>query len=109
MAAVAAYASGMPLQDSFGALPSLQPVRGRMQPVHGHPLAARIIIDYAHTPDALDAALDALRAETSGKLFVVFGCGGDRDKGKRVQMGQVAADKADYVCLLYTSPSPRDS
>lgn len=108
MAGVAAYASGMPLQDSFGALPSLQPVRGRMQPVHGHPLAARIIIDYAHTPDALDAALDALRVETRGKLFVVFGCGGDRDKGKRVQMGQVAADKADHVIITDDNPRTED-
>jgi len=108
MAAVAAYASGMPLQDSFGALPALRPVRGRMQPVHGHPQGARIIIDFAHTPDALESALDALRAQTPGALHVLFGCGGDRDRGKRPQMGAVACRLADKVIISDDNPRSED-
>lgn len=104
MAAAAAYASGMPLQDSFGALPALTPVRGRMQPVHGHPEGARIIIDFAHTPDALEAALMALRAQTPDSLKVVFGCGGDRDSGKREKMGAIAAKLADQVIITDDNP-----
>jgi UDP-N-acetylmuramoyl-L-alanyl-D-glutamate--2,6-diaminopimelate ligase len=108
MAAAAAYASGMPLQDSFGALSALTPVRGRMQPVYGHPAGARIIIDFAHTPDALDAALDALRAQTPDKLKVVFGCGGDRDKNKRKKMGAIAARLADEVIITDDNPRSED-
>ena len=103
-AAAAAYASGMPLQDSFGALPYLTPVRGRMQPIHGHPAGARVIIDFAHTPDALEGALKALRDGTSGRLNLVFGCGGDRDKGKRKQMGRIAAEHADAVYVTDDNP-----
>ena len=108
IAAAAAYASGMPLQDSFGALSVLTPVRGRMQPVYGHPAGARIIIDFAHTPDALDAALDALRAQTPDKLKVVFGCGGDRDKNKRKKMGAIAARLADEVIITDDNPRSED-
>ena len=108
MAAVAAYASGLPLQDCFGGLPDLKPVRGRMQPVYGHPAGARIVIDYAHTPDALGVALNALRAETTGKLLVVFGCGGDRDRGKRAQMGHIAAEMADDVIITDDNPRTED-
>lgn len=104
ISAVAVYASGMPLQDSFGALPALQSVRGRMQPVHGHPLGARVIIDYAHTPDALKAALLALRGETSGKLHLVFGCGGNRDKTKRAIMGEIASTLADHIIITDDNP-----
>ena len=104
-AAAAAHASGMPLQDSFGALPYLLPVRGRMQPIHGHPDGARVIIDFAHTPDALEGALKALRSGTSGQLNLVFGCGGDRDKGKRAEMGKIAAAYADK--LYVTDDNPR--
>lgn len=103
-AAAAAHASGMPLQDSFGALPYLTPVRGRMQPIHGHPAGARVIIDFAHTPDALEGALKALRGGTSGRLNLVFGCGGDRDKGKRSQMGKIAAAHADRVYITDDNP-----
>ena len=108
MAAVTAYASGLPLQDCFGGLPDLKPVRGRMQPVYGHPAGARIVIDYAHTPEALGVALNALRAETPGKLLVVFGCGGDRDKGKRAQMGHIAAELADDVIITDDNPRTED-
>ena len=107
-AAVAAYASGMPLQDSFGALPYLTPVRGRMQPIHGHPKGARVIIDFAHTPDALEGALKALRSGTNGRLKLVFGCGGDRDKTKRSEMGKIAASFADRVIVTDDNPRSED-
>lgn len=107
-AAAAAYASGMPLQDSFGTLPYLTPVRGRMQPIHGHPTGARVIIDFAHTPNALEGALKALRSGTTGRLNLVFGCGGDRDKTKRSEMGKIAANFADKVIVTDDNPRSED-
>jgi UDP-N-acetylmuramoyl-L-alanyl-D-glutamate--2,6-diaminopimelate ligase len=107
-AAAAAYASGMPLQDSFGSLPYLTPVRGRMQPIHGHPAGARVIIDFAHTPNALEGALKALRAGTTGQLNLVFGCGGDRDKTKRAEMGKIASNFADQVIVTDDNPRSED-
>lgn len=98
---------GVPLADAVRACAGLQPVPGRMQRLVavGQPLVA---VDYAHTPDALEKALQALRplaAERGGRLWCVFGCGGDRDAGKRPLMGAVAQQQADQV--LVTSDNPR--
>ena len=98
---------GVPLADAVDACSRLQPVPGRMQRLvaPGQPLVA---VDYAHTPDALDKALRALRPlaqERGGQLWCVFGCGGDRDAGKRPLMGAVAQQQADRV--LVTSDNPR--
>lgn len=98
---------GVALADAVEACSHLQPVPGRMQRLvaAGQPLVA---VDYAHTPDALDKALRALRplaAERGGRLWCVFGCGGDRDAGKRPLMGAVAQQQADRV--LVTSDNPR--
>ena len=107
-AAVMGHLGGLPLHDSLGALPYLKAAPGRMQTVHGHPKGARVVVDYAHTPDALAAALGALRPEATGKLCVLFGCGGERDPGKREMMGQVACQIADHVIVTDDNPRSED-
>jgi UDP-N-acetylmuramoyl-L-alanyl-D-glutamate--2,6-diaminopimelate ligase len=92
------------------AIASVQAAPGRMQCINvGVDLGAaplpRVFVDYAHTPDALEKAIDALRQSTRGKLIVVFGCGGDRDRKKRPQMGAIGAEHADGVII--TSDNPR--
>lgn len=95
---------GFSLQQVVNGLAELESVPGRMQAV----VAAEkplVIIDYAHTPDALEKALQAVRAHTAGTLWCVFGCGGDRDQGKRALMGTIADQLADH--LVVTSDNPR--
>ncbi|MGG0655983.1 UDP-N-acetylmuramoyl-L-alanyl-D-glutamate--2,6-diaminopimelate ligase [Rummeliibacillus pycnus] len=81
---------------------------GRMQEIE-NTLGFRIIIDYAHTPSALEALLSALRLQSSKKLVVVFGCGGDRDQGKRIEMGEIADAYADYIWLTDDNPRGESS
>ncbi|MCB1563823.1 MAG: UDP-N-acetylmuramoyl-L-alanyl-D-glutamate--2,6-diaminopimelate ligase [Alphaproteobacteria bacterium] len=90
------------------ALETLKPVPGRLQPVSGHPSGAAVYIDYAHTPDALSHALGALRPHTDGRLVCLFGCGGDRDHGKRPLMGEVAVKLADQVIVTDDNPRSED-
>jgi len=87
-------------------LAALVPVPGRMNRVDG--ADRRVIIDYAHTPDALESALAALRPLTGGQLFCVFGCGGNRDRAKRPEMGRIAESLADRVILTDDNPRHED-
>ena len=97
-------ALGISLDDCAKAMKTAHGVKGRMElvPTDGD---YTIVIDYAHTPDALENALKALRADHDGRLVVLFGCGGDRDRTKRPIMGAIAADNADFV--IVTSDNPR--
>jgi len=94
----------LPLGPCAGALERLSPVRGRMEVVPT-PGPGLVMIDYAHTPDALEKALTALRDFTKGRVFCLFGCGGDRDRGKRPLMGEIAG-KLSHRCIV-TSDNPR--
>ncbi len=85
-----AVATGVPVPVALDALATLAGAPGRMEHVASHPNGAPVIVDYAHTPDALETALAALRPHCRGRLVVVFGCGGDRDPGKRPMMGAIA-------------------
>ena len=82
---------------------------GRLQLVPGHPKGAAVYVDYAHTPDALDNILRALRPHTTGRLICLFGCGGDRDPGKRPMMGKIASDLADMVVVTDDNPRGEDA
>jgi len=95
--------SGIALSRAVAALCTLTPPSGRLEVLTraGGPL---VVVDYAHTPDALGKALQVLRRHCSGRLVVVFGCGGDRDRGKRPQMGAIAARGADAVVLTDDNP-----
>jgi UDP-N-acetylmuramoyl-L-alanyl-D-glutamate--2,6-diaminopimelate ligase len=93
----------------FHALASLKGARGRLDLAARTNNGAPIFVDYAHTPDALENALAALRPYVRGKLHVVFGCGGDRDKGKRPLMGAVAAKLADRLYVTDDNPRTEDA
>lgn len=93
------------IDDVIDVLPRIEGVPGRLQLVSGHKKGAAVYVDYAHTPDALENILTSLRPHTTGKLVCLFGCGGDRDTGKRPVMGQIAARLADTV--IVTDDNPR--
>ncbi len=101
-AAAAAFVMGVSPADIAARLSVLPQVPGRLEIVSERPTVLR---DYAHTPDALERAINAVRPFVAGKLTVVFGAGGDRDRGKRPEMGRIAEEKAD--CVIVTSDNPR--
>lgn len=103
-----AIACGEEAGASLKALESLTSVPGRLQLVGRHPSGAPVFVDYAHTPDALMTVLKALRPHESNKLHVVFGCGGDRDPGKRPEMGRIADEFADVVIVTDDNPRSED-
>ena len=91
--------------ELFESLSAITPPKGRMELVHQQPF---VIVDYAHTPDALDNVLKSVRADYKGKTIVVVGCGGDRDKTKRPLMAQIAVLHSDYVVLTSDNPRSED-
>ena len=98
-------ATGGQLENIFDHMQRVQPVRGRMERAVITRAGAPVYVDYAHTPEALRAAIQALLPHVSGRLITVFGAGGDRDKGKRPEMGRIAIEMSDHV--IVTDDNPR--
>jgi len=98
-------ATGGEWAQTFSAMQRVAPVRGRLERAVISRAGVPVYIDYAHTPDAIEAAIAALRPHVEGRLIIVFGAGGDRDRGKRPEMGEVAARLADVV--IVTDDNPR--
>ncbi len=105
-AAATALALGRPLDDVIARLAAAPQVPGRMERIAERPCV--VLRDYAHTPDALERALATLRPLTAGRLIVVFGCGGDRDRGKRPIMGRIAATGSDLPIVSSDNPRTED-
>ena len=105
VAAGLVLATGGDPAATFDGVARLQPVRGRLERAVIAPSGAPVYVDYAHTADALEAAIAALRPHVSGRLITVFGAGGDRDQGKRAEMGRIASERSDIV--IVTDDNPR--
>jgi UDP-N-acetylmuramoyl-L-alanyl-D-glutamate--2,6-diaminopimelate ligase len=101
-------ATGGDVALTLSNLSRLQPVRGRLERACITRTGAPVYVDYAHTPDALEAAIAALRPHAKGRLILVFGAGGDRDMGKRKEMGGIAARDADLVIVTDDNPRSED-
>ncbi|MFK7843033.1 MAG: UDP-N-acetylmuramoyl-L-alanyl-D-glutamate--2,6-diaminopimelate ligase [Sphingorhabdus sp.] len=107
-AAAIVLATGGQLDNIFDHMQRVQPVRGRMERAVITRAGAPVYVDYAHTPDALRAAIEALRPHVNGKLITIFGAGGDRDKGKRPEMGKIAVENSDHVIVTDDNPRSED-
>ena len=103
----AAVMLGEKPEDVLVVMSTLKSVSGRLDPVHS-PEGYTAIVDYAHTPDALENVLRSMRAVTRGRLVALFGCGGDRDRTKRPIMGRIAAENADFVVVTSDNPRTED-
>jgi UDP-N-acetylmuramoyl-L-alanyl-D-glutamate--2,6-diaminopimelate ligase len=99
---------GADAAPAFDALEGLKGAPGRLERVANHPNGAPVFVDYSHKPGALQAVLEAVRPHASGRVAVVFGCGGDRDAGKRPIMGRIAAKLADTVIVTDDNPRSED-
>ncbi len=108
VAAGLVIATGGGVEQTLSALARLQPVRGRLERAVITRQGAPVYVDYAHTPDAIEAAIAALKPHASRKLIVLIGAGGDRDSGKRAPMGAVAAGLADLVIVTDDNPRSED-
>jgi UDP-N-acetylmuramoyl-L-alanyl-D-glutamate--2,6-diaminopimelate ligase len=106
-AAAAAWALGVPLDRIKAGIAGVESVPGRMEAISGEE-GPTAFVDYAHTPDALEQAIRTLRPLTAGRLVTVFGCGGDRDRGKRPLMGGIAARLSDLSILTSDNPRSED-
>ena len=109
VAAGLAMATGSGFESTFSAMQRLAPVRGRLERAVISRAGAPVYVDYAHTADALEAAIAALRPHVSNRLITVFGAGGDRDQGKRPEMGAVAARLSDVVIVTDDNPRGEDA
>jgi UDP-N-acetylmuramoyl-L-alanyl-D-glutamate--2,6-diaminopimelate ligase len=107
-AAALVLATGGEWDTTFAAMERVSPVRGRLERVVISRTGVPVYVDYAHTPDALEAAIAALRPHVEGKLIIVFGAGGDRDQGKRPQMGAVATRLSDVAIVTDDNPRSED-
>jgi UDP-N-acetylmuramoyl-L-alanyl-D-glutamate--2,6-diaminopimelate ligase len=97
--------AGLSLSEALGGLAKAPAAPGRLEVVPGH---RAVLVDYAHSPDALENVLGALRPLVAGRLICVFGAGGDRDPGKRSEMGAVVAKMADYAVVTSDNPRTED-
>ena len=104
----ALLADGCPLDEVTAAVSCVQTVSGRMEWVRGGRNAPGVLVDYAHTPEALSSVLQVLRETCSGRLWCVFGCGGDRDSGKRRYMAQAVESLADHAVVTDDNPRSED-
>lgn len=109
VAAGLVLAEGAPAEKVFAALGQLAGAAGRLEKIGVSPAGVPVYVDYAHTPDALETVLLALRPHTRGQLWVVFGCGGDRDSGKRPLMGAAAQALADRTIVTDDNPRTEDA
>ena len=109
VAAGLALATGGEWGSIFAAMQRVAPVRGRLERAVISRAGVPVYVDYAHTPDAVEAAIAALRPHVEGKLIIVFGAGGDRDQGKRAPMGEVASRLADVVIVTDDNPRGEDA
>lgn len=100
----AALALGIPLSESAAALRGASPVKGRVEPVPTPGEPYTVLIDYAHTPDGLENVLKSVKGFAKGRTIALFGCGGDRDRGKRPKMGEIAGRIADLVVVTTDNP-----
>jgi UDP-N-acetylmuramoyl-L-alanyl-D-glutamate--2,6-diaminopimelate ligase len=107
-AAALVLATGGDLLQTFDGLSRVQPVRGRLERAVISRAGAPVYVDYAHTADALESAIEALRPHAKGRLITLFGAGGDRDTGKRPDMGAVAARMSDLVIVTDDNPRSED-
>ena len=99
---------GVLMDEAAARLSTVRPVPGRLETFGGNKGRPLVVVDYAHTPDALEKVLAALRPLCRGKLWLVFGCGGNRDRGKRSQMGAIAERHSDYCVLTDDNPRHED-
>src|SRR6185437_6538634 len=100
--------AGLTPEQAFGGLETLEGAPGRLQRVGQGPRGGEAYVDYAHTPDGLETVLQALRPHVRGRLMVVFGAGGDRDRTKRPIMGRIAAQLADVAIVTDDNPRSED-
>ena len=102
------HAQGRDFDTIAALLPQLRPVAGRMNRLGGDGRLPLVVVDYSHKPDPLEQALDSLHAHLKGRMVCVFGCGGERDRGKRPQMARIAEDKAGLVVVTDDNPRNED-